>query len=314
MHILLVGAGAMAIEYSKVLDDLKVNYTVLGRGEESARVFEKETGKKIIKGGLESKYEEIRENPTHAIITSTLESLESNAIFVLKKGIKNVLIEKPGAVNPAGLESIEALSNMMGSRTFIGYNRRFYSSVLKAEELIEEDGGLSSFIFEFTELSHKIEKIKKTEFQLNNWFIGNSTHVLDTAFYFGGKPKEFSSFISGGIHWHPHASVYVGAGVTEKEIPFSYHANWSAPGSWKLELLTKKNRYIFRPFEKLHVQRLGSFEINEIDIDDKLDIAYKPGLYGQVNAFLYSYHSNRLLSVQESYQMMKCYFKMNGDQ
>ena len=40
--ILLVGAGPMAIEYARILKDADVNYTVVGRGLNSANKFEKE--------------------------------------------------------------------------------------------------------------------------------------------------------------------------------------------------------------------------------------------------------------------------------
>ena len=34
------------------------------------------------------------------------------------------------------------------ANVFVAYNRRFYASVLKAQEIIEEDGGVTSFNFE----------------------------------------------------------------------------------------------------------------------------------------------------------------------
>jgi predicted dehydrogenase len=251
MHVLLVGAGNMSIEYAKVLSGLKVDFSVISRGVENAKKFKIATGKEVITGGLENKYNDLLIQPTHAIVVTTLESLVTNSVYLLERGIGNLLIEKPGAVDNIGLQKIFELSQINECKTYIGYNRRFYSSVIKAEQLIKAEGGLQSFIFEFTEWSHKIKELQKTEIQFNNWFIGNSTHVLDLAFYFGGKPKEISSFVSGGSEWHPRGMIFTGGGVTEKDLLFSYHANWEAPGSWKLELLTKQNRYIFRPLEEL---------------------------------------------------------------
>lgn len=313
MHVLLVGAGNMAIEYAKILNALHVEFTVIGRGEKSAACFEQEIGKKVEIGGLEAVYDRLMIKPTHAIISTTLESLEENALFIVKK-VQYVLIEKPGAVNIQGMKKIVNEAKSYRANVYIAYNRRFYRSVMEAEKLIEHDGGLKSFLFEFTEWSHTIEKLNKTEFQLNHWFIGNSTHVIDTAFFFGGKPIEMSNFVSNPLTWHPKGSLYSGAGITEKGILFSYHANWKSPGSWKLELLTDKNRYIFRPFEKLHVQQLGSLTINEVEIDDEMDIKFKPGLYEQVRAFLYNTHlSCRLLSAEEGLEMMGYYVEMNGE-
>ena len=313
MHVLLVGAGYMAKEYVKVLNAQNVNFTVVGRGKESATVFEQETGVEVLSGGLEVAYEQLQVQPTHAIVASTLESLEENALYLIGNGVKYVLIEKPAALSSEGMQRILESATKHDTNVYIAYNRRYYASVIAAERLIEDDGGLTSFVFEFTEWSHVLGSLNKTPAQLDNWFIGNSTHVVDMAFFFGGKPKEISSYVTSTLDWHPKGSIYAGAGVTEKDIFFSYHANWQAPGSWKLELLTTKNRYIFRPLEKLHVQRLGKVTVEEIEINDELDIEFKPGLYEQTRAFINKTSlTENLLSITEGLDMMKVYEDMNG--
>lgn len=314
MHLLIVGAGYMAKEYVKVLREMEVGFTVIGRGQERNKVFYNDTGFEAINGGLESNFDELVNFPTHAIITSSLESLEENTLYLINKGVKEILVEKPGALSNVGMKRILDRAQKLNSKIYIAYNRRFYSSVLTAQKLIKEDGGLTSFLFEFTEWSHKAIKLGKTKEQLNNWFIGNSTHVIDLAFFFGGKPKEFNSFVTSTLEWHPKGSIYAGAGVTDRDVFFSYHANWQAPGSWKLELLTTKNRYIFRPLEKLHVQRLGKLTAEEIPIDEHLDIKFKPGLFEQISAFLYNTPlSSNLLTMEEGVDLMTIYERINGE-
>ena len=39
----------------------------------------------------------------------------------------------------------------------------------------------------------EIEKLNKVPGIKENWFLGNSTHVVDLAFYLGGKPKQIST-------------------------------------------------------------------------------------------------------------------------
>lgn len=313
-HVLLVGAGYMGKEYAKVLNDMNISFNVIGRSKEGAEAFKKETGIPVLSGGLEETFNFLP-IPTHVIVATTLESLEENTVFLLNQGIKNILVEKPGAVSKEGMKRIATLANKKNSNVYIAYNRRFYSSVIEAKKRIEQDGGLSSFLFEFTEWSHVITKLGKTQFQLNNWFMGNSTHVIDTAFFFGGMPKQINVYNQSHLDWHPNGSIYAGAGVTENNILFSYHANWSAPGSWKLELLTNKNRYIFRPFEKLHIQKIGTLEIEEIPLNDKLDRQYKPGLYKQTLAFLDEENELRdhLLSVDENVLLFNWYEKINDN-
>ena len=49
--------------------------------------------------------------------------------------------------------------------------------------------------------------------------------------------------------------VIAGAGVTERNIMFSYHADWQALGRWSVEVLTYKRRFIFRPMKQLLLYR-----------------------------------------------------------
>lgn len=312
MHVLLVGAGPMAREYAKVLEALEIDYTVICRSVNSAEKFKKTFGVTVIDGGLENVFSSLDVEFTHAIIATTLESLEKNTLFLLEKGIKKILVEKPGAVTNEGINRIKDLSKNVGAEVYIAYNRRFYTSVIEAKKRIIEDDGLKSFLFEFTEWTHQIEGLNKTSFQLENWFIGNSTHVVDTAFYFGGHPVEIQSFVQSELDWHLKGSIFVGAGITVNSIPFSYHANWQAPGSWKLELLTTKNRYIFRPFEQLHVQRIGSNSIEEISLDDSLDQQFKPGLYRQLEKFLFNKKSEDLLSIEDGANVFNWYEQILG--
>ena len=70
------------------------------------------------------------------------------------------------------------------AKVLIAYNRRFYSSVEKAREIITEDGGIQSCIFEFTEWAHKIIALSKANGVKEHWFLGNSSHVIDLVFHF----------------------------------------------------------------------------------------------------------------------------------
>jgi hypothetical protein len=97
---------------------------------------------------------------------------------------------------------------------------------------------------------------------------------------------------AGGLDWHPSASVFNGAGITDTGALFSYHANWEAPGRWSVEVLTKEHRLILRPLEELQVQNLGSVSVEKMEIADKLDKSYTPGFYRETESFLGREHGN----------------------
>ncbi len=194
----------------------------------------------------------------------------------------------------------------------MAYNRRFYSSVRKAKELIALDGGVQSFFFEFTEWSHTIKDLVKHPAEHHNWFLGNSTHVIDTAFFLGGKPKDISAYHTGTLDWHPASAIFTGAGITERNSLFSYIANWQAPGRWVVEMMTAKHRFILKPMEKLFVQEIGSVQVAPVELtDEHLDIDFKPGIYQQTVSFLEDNYVD-FCDIKEQFELMDTYIKMSG--
>lgn len=309
--ILLVGTGNMAIEYAKVLKAQKKLFLVVGRGEKNASLFEKITGVTAIRGGMKKWLgNNAGKIPQIAIIATNEEQLGPMTRLLAKNGVKLILVEKPGGMSLNDLTKTQKIALKTGAKIYIAYNRRFYASTKKVEELIKEDGKVLSFNFEFTEWSHKIADLKKSALIKKNWLLANSSHVIDLAFFLGGKPKKIKCFTTGGLDWHPKASIYAGAGIGENGAVFSYNANWESAGRWGVEILTPKRKLILRPLEKLSSQNRGSLVTEDVLLDDKLDIDFKPGLYLQVKSFLGS--KSNLLTIHEQVKNLKYYNLIGG--
>jgi predicted dehydrogenase len=291
MSIWLIGTGPMAVDYAKVLQALGKEFITIGRSAERAAVFETATGAKAISGGLEKFLANKPPIPDFVVNSTGIDKLSETTMALLDFGCGNILVEKPAVGYPSEIYAQAELATKKKARVLLAYNRRFYQSVVAAQKIITEDGGVRSFNFEFTEWSHQIANLvpTKTQAELQNWFLGNSTHVIDLAFFLGGDPAEISTYVTGKgrIDWHKNSAVFAGAGRTHSDALFSYQANWCAPGRFSVEILTDKRRLIFRPLEKLQVQLLGSVQINMAEgINYELDEKFKPGLYLQTQAFL----------------------------
>jgi len=284
--IVLIGSGPMAAEYVKVLKALGRNFSVVGLGKDSANTFQNETGVPVITGGINKWLKETKSIPYTAIVAVGEKDLGTVTLTLLNAGVRKILVEKPGGFNLTEIEKVAKTAKLREAKVYVGYNRRFYASVQKAKEIIRKDGGVKSFNFEFTEWSHIISDLNKAPGVKEQWFLHNSTHVLDMAFFLGGWPEKLSAFQAGKLTWHPSGSIYAGSGVSENDALFSYQANWEAPGRWSVEVLTNKHRLIFRPLEKLFIQAIGSVTIEEVILEDRYDVEFKPGLYKQVEAFL----------------------------
>lgn len=309
--IWIVGVGPIGIEYANILDDLGHEYTAIGRNNKSANEFEKKCNVKPVIGGLEKFLLTNPGVPTYAIVATGVEQLTTTSINLISYGIKNIMVEKPAGINFKELESVAQLAKENNANVFVAYNRRFYTSTLKAQEIVELDGGITSFNFEFTEWTDMVSRVFKAPGVKEKWLLANSTHVIDLAFHLGGKPKEISTY-SGGegrVFWHPTSSIFSGAGVTDKGAFFSYQANWNSPGRWGVEFCTPKRRLIFRPMEQLQIQELNNVRVKPVILEDSLDRKFKPGFFMQVQNFLCNKHEE-LCSIDEQFENYKIYKKI----
>jgi len=307
--IWLVGAGQMAREYLKVMDAQQRPCTVIGRGEESASLCEEKADCSVVRGGLASFLASKPLPCKQAIVAVNADLLASTALQLIGSGVKSILVEKPCGLSLSEITAVKDAAESNGTEVFIAYNRRCYASVLKAKQLIEEDGGVISFTFEFTELSRQISGLDHKKCIKEKWFLANSTHVVDLAFYLGGKPAQIECLSKGGLDWHPSASIFAGVGVSENGALFSYMSNWESAGRWGVEICTRKHRLIFRPMEKLQVQELGKFTADFIELGHTMDLDYKPGLYLQVEHFLND-NNSELCTIKDQLAHMSIYNKI----
>ena len=178
MSIWLIGAGQMAQDYAKVLKALDVQFEIIGRGVESASIFYSYTGIPVKTGGV-SQVLKAQKAPDTAIVAVGVEQLAETTAELIQSGTKRILLEKPGGLNINELKLLADIAVKNNANVWLAYNRRFYASTMKAEELINRDGGVSSVQFEFTEWSHKICDLQNVAEVKKYWFLGNSTHVVD---------------------------------------------------------------------------------------------------------------------------------------
>ncbi len=306
-HIWIIGTGGIGEEYARILHELGKSFIAIGRSEEKAQKFEVNTSFKAVSGGLDQFLSTNPQMADAAIVATGIRELLPACKSLIAAGISQLLIEKPGGLHESEIAELAALCDQHNVHALIAYNRRFYGSVMKAQDVISKDGGLTSFHFEFTEWSHRIAEIERPAEILRHWFLGNSTHVADTAFFVGGWPEEFCSFRSGNLSWHPTASVFTGAGKAKSGALFSYEANWESAGRWSIVFNTFHRKLILMPMEGLFTTLKGRVDVVPMEFDNTLDTAYKPGFYLQTKAFVEKEHS-RFCTIQEQLSHIKSVF------
>lgn len=301
----------MGREYLRVLNNMHLDTVVVGRSKESAEAFKKETGIIPVTGGIENYLQQVSSLPDYAIIAVNVTGLYEVCSLLIKEGIRNILLEKPGALWLHEINDLKDEAVKRGVNVYIAYNRRFYASVAKAMEILGKDGGVISFSFEFTEWSDRVEAFNAATEEKERWFLSNSSHVADLAFYMGGKPARINCYTSGSLQWHKSASIFCGSGISETGALFTYSANWNSPGRWGIELLSGNYRVILRPLEQLQIQKKGSLNAEPVILEDMQDKEFKPGLFRMVDAFM-AVEKRGLCTVEEQAVMISHYCKIGN--
>ena len=297
--IWLIGAGGMARAHAKVLRSMDRRFHIVGRGAASASAFAQEIGLPVTAGGLAKWLEDSPAPAEYAIVAVPVPELAAAAIALARFGLPRILLEKPGGLDLAEIEKVASTARETGAAIFVAYNRRFFASVARARQLIEDDGGVVSFTFEFTELADVVAKSGHPAAVKKNWFLANSSHVVDLAFFLGGESDRLHPLSAGSLPWHECAARFAGCGSTRSGALFSYIADWESAGRWGVEVMTRERRLILRPLESLNIQAKGRFMIEPVALDDVLDREFKPGLHRQMEAFLGGPGQSLLLGIQD---------------
>jgi predicted dehydrogenase len=291
----IVGAGPMARAHAAAASHLGCGVRAVSRSDASASSFTAATGLPCDAGGLAAMPEGAKLPPC-AIIAVDVEGLLEASLLLLRRGVKRLLVEKPAGLDAGEVATLDAAAAAAGAAVFVAYNRRFYASVRRAAEMVAEDGGATSVRFDFTERSDLVATGKQSAAVKRNWFLANSSHVVDLAFHLAGWPETLSARVEGALPWHPACGRFVGAGRTTAGAAFSYHADWEAPGRWSVDLRTRRRRLLLEPLEELRVQAIGSFAVTPVDLPAE-PAGLKPGVLAQLAAFLAAEATAPLVSI-----------------
>jgi predicted dehydrogenase len=281
----VVGYGFMGKHYVKALRALGVGrIRVCSPSIESSSELRDTPGVSVVDGG----YARLQENPAPqelAIIATPTASLVDATRHLLNCGFKKFLIEKPVSLRSGEIETLASAVDAQGADAACAYNRLAYPSFHEARFRAAEDGGITSCTYTFTEFVHRIGPDRFKLDDLRWWGVANSLHVLSMAHGLIGPPLDWKGFRSGAISWHPSGATFAGAGISSREIPFSYHADWGSTGRWCVELYTHKSSYRLQPLENLFKQSVPAGEWEPVPLQ-AADPDAKSGIVEEVAAML----------------------------
>lgn len=300
--VLIIGGGRIAQQHALACLRMNVkDITIISKTGDNVTKFCNKYKIKSLMGGFESNLNNLEEKDLTIIVTPISILLET-AKSALNHGQKTILIEKPGSIYYKELLTLH--EKIKSEKVRVGYNRLVYPSLHKLFQLVKNDGGISSCRFTFTEILDRIDFQKDIPEIYNRWGISNSLHVISMIRELIGSPKEIFAKRYGKLDWHKTGSIFVGNGISEKNIPFSYHADWEAGGRWGIEVSTKNGLYQLIPLEKLYFCTKNTFDWKEISIDCAFSDV-KPGIAEEIAIMLSENEDKKidLISLKEAAEL-----------
>lgn len=262
----VVGYGNIGREYVKALGALGVKQIrVCSRSASPLRELESLLGVETVAGGFE--YLQCKPRPEElGIVAVPTLSLIAAAEWLVSLGFRHLLIEKPVALSSQEIENLGEKLGGSDVKAKVAYNRVAYPAFLEVRSQAAKEGGVTSCTYAFTEWirPHWFQRFSAEE--LARWGVANSLHVISMAHGLIGMPTKWSGYRSGGLTWHPAGSVFVGSGISELGIPFSYHADWGSTGRWSVEVHTRISSYRLCPLEKVLRRTSATSDWEEIPL------------------------------------------------
>lgn len=178
------------------------------------------------------------------ILSSKTESIPK-LLDILIKQKKPILVEKPVSI---GTKYLKKFKNSANDLVQVGYNRRYYPTILKAKEFIDNSKGqiLCKMI-----LPENINN-NKNRYKKFRKIFENSSHGIDLLYYLFGKLKikhiskiKLNSFDSARsvilTNTNKHTCILI--------------VNSNSPDNFSLELEDGQKRLLIQPFEKLQLYK-----------------------------------------------------------
>ena len=247
----LIGWGRMGKQYAAALEALGVRrIRVVGRSDRTLEPLRSLSQVEVLAGGFEAFSASPRPDEL-GIVAVPMAGLLPAAKKLLSLGFRKILIEKPIALNSGEIETLAKEFEESQALGICAYNRVAYPSFLECRSRVAQEGGATSCAYTFTEIISPDWERAFPEEELARWGIANSLHPIGMAHALIGTPAQWSGFRKGALRWHPSGAVFAGSGISERGIPFSYHADWGSTGRWSVEIHTASSSYRLCPLETL---------------------------------------------------------------
>jgi predicted dehydrogenase len=288
ISLAIVGTGAIALQHIKAIEWLNQNrgmdiqvIAAMNRSEESNRKAN----------------EQLNITNTYTNIDTMIknETLDGILVLVTAANIYSVvsqlipyriplLIEKPPGLSVLEASRLAELALEYETKVMVGFNRRFYSVVMKANQFIAEQGGLLGMRMDgFERYRHYRENLKVSQEWLDALFFGNTIHCIDLIRHYTGNVINVEVFHN-SLSVEPYNHRYTALIVSDRQVPITFQSYWHSLGNWSYELYFSDGKIHFVNLEEAFVYQRGKPTIQLIP--DQEDVDVKAGFVSQMAHFI----------------------------
>ena len=280
IQIAIIGLGNIAHKHAEVINALPDAELVAGvkRDAETGRAFCMQYG---IPHYFQSAEDLLAWGEFDAAVISCGHHFTVGISQAILSTGRPCLIEKPVGFSAAETQSVLDAATSAGTWGMVAVNRRFYSIIQKARELICEAGGLRAIRVEHTEWMHQADGWGLSDDLLDRYFYINGIHLLDTMCHLAGLPETTDAAVR---KFPGRRNAYDAMFRFPTGAVGHYSGQWYAPGRWALDLFAEDLRITFPRMEEALIHRTGK-DPEPLALDE-IDQKFKPGFYRQMQAFV----------------------------
>lgn len=284
VRVVFIGAGRIAWEHLKTLAAMK-GVEVVGicnRGRGDLRPISRAFRVPRTSTDWLSLVEELKPDAAFVLVDpfSTYEVAE----ILLRRGI-HCLIEKPPGVSIEEAEAMAEVAEQSGCINMVGLNRRYYSSIRGALDLVQRHSKLVAFHMEHPERIHLLVTQDPGRYQerhLQRWLFIDGIHHIDLMRRIGGDVVEVRGSrkaFSGGVGESFSLALTFKNGITG-----TYASHWRSPAVERLVLFGEGVQVVLEPYSQGRVLYPNGI-VHPLPVAQE-DVLFKPGFYQQNLAFL----------------------------
>ncbi len=216
-------------------------------------------------------------------ILVSADSVYRVALACMSRGSIPLFIEKPPGLTARETRTLSRKARRKNIPVMVGLNRRFYSTIARAQAAIERSGAPTAIAIEAPERIAAAKKMPKfSPALIRHWLVVNGIHCIDLLRFLGGDVKTVTAVRRPK---NGDRDAAIGALIAFKNGAIGhYRAYWHAPGRWTVDLYGDGVRAHLEPLEAGALLRAGAKQ-RSITLD-RLDVRFKPGFWRENRYFI----------------------------